>query len=379
VDYAVLLSGGVDSSTALMEIVRGSQSAGAGGTVVAYYLKVWLEDELESLGDCPWEEDLGFARAVCEMAGVRLEVVSLQLEYYDRVVSYAVDELRRGRTPSPDIFCNQRIKFGAFLDHLATRRDSHRPTIITGHYARITEEGDHVLLRRAPDPVKDQTYFLAHLGQDQLQRVRFPLGGFTKPEVRELAHRYDLPNKDRPDSQGICFLGKVRYPDFIRHYLGERKGDIVEAGSGTLLGEHRGYWFYTIGQRQGLGLSGGPWYVVGKDLESNAILVSHGNAVAARARREFEVEMLSWTWRPPETDRVLVKIRHGPALTPARIEPVPGVDGSARGAGSAGGPDRLRVIMDSEDRGVASGQYAVFYDEDICLGCGRIRLPEDQS
>ena len=350
--YAVLLSGGVDSSTALWELTRDPAN-----DVVAYYLKVWLEDELESLGECPWEEDLSFARQVCDAAGVPLNVISLQLEYYDRVVSYAIEELRAGRTPSPDIFCNERIKFGAFLDHLPAGPHPDMK-IATGHYARITEEDGHVLLRRSPDPVKDQTYFLAHLSQHQLGQIHFPLGVLTKEEVRRRAAEYDLPNKDRPDSQGICFLGKVRYPEFIRHYLGEKTGSIVEIETGQLLGEHQGYWFYTIGQRQGLGLSGGPWYVVGKDTDSNTIQVSHSDGAEARARREFLVEDLSWTWRSPAVDRVVLKIRHGPALVGASIERING--------------DRMRVTMDSEDRGVAPGQFAVFYDDDVCLGCGRI-------
>jgi tRNA-specific 2-thiouridylase len=353
VPYAVLLSGGVDSATALSRLAQETRD------VTAYYLKVWLEDELESLGDCPWEEDLDFARRVCAGLGVPLTVISLQIEYYDRVVQYTIDELRAGRTPSPDIFCNERIKFGAFLDRLTGNQDGGEPLIATGHYAGLADEGDHVLLHRSPDPVKDQTYFLAHLSQEQLRRIRFPLAGLTKRQVRELARRYDLPNKDRPDSQGICFLGKVRYPEFIRHYLGERPGLILDADSGRELGRHRGYWFHTIGQRQGLGLSGGPWYVVAKDTERNEIHVSHSSAAMHRARATFQVDRLSWTWKPPRNGRYHVKIRHGPALTGCSIE--------------WAGNDELAVRMDTEDRGVAAGQYAVFYDREVCLGCGRIR------
>jgi tRNA-specific 2-thiouridylase len=351
--YAMLLSGGVDSSTALAELVRN------GDEVAAYYLKVWLEDELDYLGDCPWEEDLSFARAVCERLGVELRVVPLQLAYYERVVEYTLSELRAGRTPSPDIFCNQRIKFGAFLDHITHDEASAPPVVATGHYARIIDRGDHVDLARSPDPVKDQTYFLSHLSQHQLRRITFPIGRFEKDEVRRRAHEYDLPNKDRPDSQGICFLGKIRYPEFIRHYLGERPGRIIELESGRALGEHRGFWFYTIGQRTGLGLSGGPWYVVRKDTDDNVIYVSHSRTAHERARREFMVRELSWTWRPPEDGELLLKIRHGPKMNRALVRRLDG--------------DTILVTMDEADRGVAPGQFAVFYDGDICLGSGKIQ------
>jgi tRNA-specific 2-thiouridylase len=232
------------------------------------------------------------------------------------------------------------------------------PLIATGHYARVVDAGDHVELRRSPDPVKDQTYFLAHLRQDQLQHTAFPIGSMTKDEVRSRAREYGLPNRDRPDSQGICFLGKVRYPDFIRHYLGEKKGRIVEHESDRELGTHHGFWFYTIGQRQGLGLSGGPWYVVAKDTETNTVRVSHAESAGLQARDTFDVQELSWTWQPPEAGDYLVKIRHGPALTEATVHWL--------------NDDALRVTMEGADRGVAPGQFAVFYDGEVCLGCGKI-------
>jgi len=358
VRYAVLLSGGVDSSTALAELAPR-------GSVTAFYLKVWLEDELAHLGTCPWEEDLSYARAVCDRLAVELRVIPLQVQYFERVVEYTLSELRAGRTPSPDVLCNSRIKFGSFLDALERSGDLAGETRIgTGHYARIVPAGDHVLLSRSPDPVKDQTYFLSHLTQEQLRRIEFPIGTLTKEEVRRRAADLGLPTCDRPDSQGICFLGRVRYTDFIRHYLGECSGPIVELGSGRRLGEHRGYWFYTIGQRQGLGLAGGPWYVVAKDVERNVVLVSAANDAGARARDRFRIRELHWTWRPPGTSAgepvsVHVKLRHGPALIPAVIE--------------AEGPDTLLVRMDAADRGVAPGQFAVLYQGEICLGGGKIQ------
>lgn len=369
--HALLLSGGVDSSIALARVVE------AGVPVTAFYIKVWLEDELDYLADCPWEEDLAYARAVCERYRVDLRVVPLQLEYYERVVRYTLDELRAGRTPSPDIFCNERIKFGAFVDYLIGDAGATEPPattsgdggssgaswrLATGHYARIVEAGDHVELHRSPDPVKDQTYFLAHLRQEQLQWIRFPIGDLRKDEVRAAARRLELPNKDRRDSQGICFLGRIRYPQFIRHYLGERPGDIVELESGTVLGRHRGFWFHTIGQRTGLGLSGGPWYVVRKDTEANVVFVSHSSEADDRARSRFEVNELSWTWTPAQDGPVALKLRHGPQLVDAVIERV--------------GDDRMVVSMSRPDRGVAPGQFAVFYRGEACLGCGKIAEEE---
>ena len=352
VHYAVLLSGGVDSSVALSRLV------GSGAdSISAYYLKVWLEDELSYLGSCPWEEDLEYARAVCRRFGVDLVVVPLQLEYYERVVRYTVAELSAGRTPSPDIFCNQRIKFGAFLDYLE-RHGRPDARIATGHYARIERIDGHVELLRSPDPVKDQTYFLSHLSQAQLGRIDFPIGELRKRQVRDLARDLKLPNQDRRDSQGICFLGKIKYNDFIRHYLGESPGPIINEETGDELGTHRGIWFHTIGQRQGLGLAGGPWYVTRKDVQNNTVYVSHSVDVGERSRSRFQISDLCWTWEAPRVDSVLLKIRHGPALTPARIEWI--------------GEDTIELTMETPDRGVAPGQFAVLYDGEVCLGSGTI-------
>lgn len=348
VKIALLLSGGVDSSVALHLLRRAGHS-----DVAAYYLKIWLEDDLASLGSCPWEEDLRYARAVCDAAGVSLTVVPMQRAYYERVVSCAIEELRLGRTPSPDVLCNERIKFGAFLDALQDSCDR----VATGHYAVLEERPDGPLLKRSPDPVKDQTYFLSHLSRAQLARALFPIGAMRKAEVRAEARRLDLANKDRPDSQGICFLGKIRYPQFVRAYLGERPGDIVELGSGRVLGRHRGYWFHTIGQREGLGLGGGPWYVVKKDAAADVVYVSHASVRQPRAT--FSVSRLHWIAGPPQPGaRLLVRIRHAPALASCALRPT--------------AADALEVTMDPPDAGIAAGQFAVFYDGDTCLGCGVI-------
>lgn len=358
---AVLLSGGVDSSVALWQLKKSGIK-----NITAYYLKIWLEDELSYLGECPWEEDLAYARAVCRQANVPLEVVPLQTEYFSKVVEYALAELRMGRTPSPDIFCNERIKFGAFLDKI----DGEPDLIVSGHYASISPDplesrlpgagGGPFRLFQATDPVKDQSYFLSHLSQDQLAKLYFPLGNMKKAQVRALAASLDLPNKDRKDSQGICFLGKIRYPDFVRHYLGEQEGEIRDLDSDKVLGSHKGFWFHTIGQRSGLGLGNGPWYVVRKDTARNIIYVSHQDLMSEHRRRDFLIGELSWLHEPPDfalQKDFKVKLRHGPETLDAKILD----EGGA-----------LRVLLAEPDQGVAPGQFTVIYRKGECLGSGKI-------
>lgn len=357
---AVLLSGGVDSSVALHLLAAEHRER-----LTAFYLKIWLEDEVAFLGDCPWEDDLAFARQVCADAGVPLEVIPLQREYRQRIVAYSLDELRAGRTPSSDVLCNQQIKFGAFLDAVGPEVSA----VASGHYARriVTgEQEDRALLARSPDPVKDQTYFLARLSREQVQHCRFPIGHLYKYQVRRLAEDLALPNRHRPDSQGICFLGKIPFREFIRHHLGERPGEIRHAETGERLGEHRGHWFHTLGQRKGLGLSGGPWYVVGKNSEENLLLVSHRERLQQWAPESFEVEALHWLGEPlplpagslDESSALRVRLRHGGALLPFRLE--------------TSEPNRARVFLGQGDPGIAPGQFAVFYEENICIGCGII-------
>lgn len=344
---AVLLSGGVDSSVALRLLQE------QGHTVTAYYLKIWLEDELAYLGTCPWQEDLAYAEAVCKQAGVELEVVSLQKEYWDEVVAHTIAEVKAGRTPNPDILCNQRIKFGSFYKAI----DEHQ-FVATGHYARVEHGPQGSSLHTTPDAIKDQTYFLSHLTQEQLSRALFPLGNLQKSEVRALARHYDLPTKDRKDSQGICFLGKLKFRDFVRHHVGDRMGKLIEWETGKELGEHAGFWYYTIGQRQGLGLAGGPWYVVSKDPDENLVYLSRSYYTQDKMRDTVKVGACNWIQGEPGSEHILVKLRHGPAFHEATVRKED--DG------------RYVVTLATRDQGIAPGQYAVFYEGNRCLGGGVI-------
>jgi tRNA-specific 2-thiouridylase len=348
---AALVSGGVDSSVVLSMLAQEGVH-----DITAYYLKIWLEDELHFLGECPWEEDLRYVRAVCEQLNIPLKVVPLQHEYNERVVSYTISELKAGRTPSPDIFCNQRIKFGAFLEHIGTEYDR----VATGHYASTYEMNGKVFLRQAIDPVKDQSYFLSHLSQEQLQRCLFPLGPLPKSRVRELAQEMDLPTKDRPDSQGICFLGKIKYSDFVKFHLGENPGEIREWETGKVLGTHQGLWFHTYGQRKGLKLHGGPWFVVDKNMEDNVVYVSHSDLLQDIARDVFIAKNVNWISGAPENLNLRVKLRHGPKMISCTLTPQ--------------GENNYLVQLEESDSGLANGQFAVFYNGDSCLGAGLIYL-----
>lgn len=352
---AVLVSGGVDSSVALRILKE------QGHDLTAFYLKIWLEDELSYLGDCPWEEDLLYVRKVCEQAEVPLKVVSLQKEYWDQVVSYTMNEVKAGRTPNPDVLCNQRIKFGMFFAHI----DESFEKVATGHYAVVKEcvtpQGHSLYqLHRSPDPVKDQTYFLSYLSQQQLARALFPIGHLPKAEVRALAQRYDLPNKERKDSQGICFLGKLKFNDFIQFHIGQNPGDMIEYETGKKLGTHKGFWFHTIGQRQGSGLAGGPWYVVAKDPDKNSVFFSRDYYSADKKRNSFMVEKVNWlSGAAPEKTDLQVKLRHGKQLYNCTVvERCPG---------------EWQVTLAQDDQGIAPGQFAVFYDDALCLGAGIIK------
>ena len=349
---AVLISGGVDSAVVVHLLKE------RGEDLHLFYIRIGMDNDE---GDCSAEEDIEMCTLIAHRYGLPLEVVSLHEEYWDHVMEYALRTVKAGLTPNPDMMCNRMIKFGFFEQRWGKDFDQ----TATGHYA-TTEVIDGVkYLATAVDPVKDQTDFLAQITYDQLRHVIFPIGNLPKEEVRRIAEEAHLPNAHRRDSQGICFLGQIDYNDFIRRHLGERPGPIIELETGRKLGEHRGYWFHTIGQRKGLGLSGGPWYVVRKNVDENVIYVSNGYGTAkqyGRTLRLDEMHFISgnpWEGQDDPVD-IMFKNRHTPHIMRGKFTRI---------------GDRQWVIESEEDvQGIAPGQFAVIYDPQghLCYGSGII-------
>ena len=349
---ALLLSGGVDSAVVLHELVN------QGVKPDCFYIKIGPSDN-EAEWDCSMEEDLEMATALCHRYGVTLEVVDCHRDYWDEVTRYTMDAVREGRTPNPDVMCNRMIKFGAF----DRKRGHDYDLIATGHYAQteIDEEGRKWLCT-SPDPVKDQTDFLAQLYDWQLKKALFPIGHLRKEEVRAIAEREHLVNARRKDSQGICFLGKLNYNDYVRRYLGEKEGDIIDIETGKVLGQHKGHWFHTIGQRKGLGLGGGPWNVVKKDVEQNILYVVKGYEPIKAHRMEFPIKDFHFLTAPTLPSEITFKVRHTPDYFIGTAENL--------------GDGRYRMHADRWVQGVAPGQFCVVYDRDFhrCLGSGEITV-----
>lgn len=347
---AVLLSGGVDSSVVVCEL------AALGLHPDCFYIKIGPEEQEE--WDCSSEEDLEMATAVAARYGCRLQVVDCHREYWDEVTRYTMEKVKAGFTPNPDVMCNRLIKFGAFDAKMGHDYD----LIATGHYAQTEWIDGRKWLVTSPDPVKDQTDFLAQIYDWQLRKAIFPIGHYMKGEVREIAEREHLVNAKRRDSQGICFLGQINYNEYLRRYLGEQPGDVIELETGKTIGEHCGLWFHTIGQRKGLGFGGGPWFVVKKDVGRNVLYVSHGYDPQTAYKQDFRMHDFHVLTTPIDSERVTFKIRHTPDYLPATVEK------TSEGI--------YTVHADAPIHGVAPGQFCVVYDEQHhrCFGSGEITL-----
>lgn len=363
---AVLVSGGVDSAVVVDRLYK------EGHELHLFYIRIGMDN---GEGDCSAEEDMEMCRLIARKYGLPLREVSLHEEYWDYVMRYTLDTVKAGLTPHPDMMCNKIIKFGFFEERYG--KDFDRTA--TGHYASTVEIDGKIYLATAADPVKDQTDFLSAISYQQLRHLMFPLGTMPKAQVRQAAVEAGLPNATRKDSQGICFLGKINYADFISRHLGVRKGAVIEKETGRKIGEHNGYWLYTIGQRKGLGLSGGPWFVIGKNVRDNVIYVANGYGAPQQYGRTIHMEEIHWITANPlagesvpglkvvaDGERkeavVAFKTRHTPEFTEGRV---------------ISDSNGQKIESETDIQGIAPGQYVTIYTPDrrLCLGSAMIGSP----
>lgn len=376
------MSGGVDSSVAALLLKQ------QGHAIAGVYMKNWINED-NVIGNCPWQQDIEDARAVCDTLGIEFRVVNLMREYRERIVQYLLDGYSRGLTPNPDVMCNREIKFGVLR---AWAKDNGFDAIATGHYARRVAVDDcglrssdcgvseRALSPSAPalalrdqesgvrefqlwegsDKNKDQSYFLALLSQEQLADALFPIGHLPKPELRRLAREAGLPTADKKDSQGICFIGEVKMADFLRAYVPDAPGPIVRATDGVTLGQHRGLHFYTLGQRKGIGIPSNTdhraYVVVGKRASDRALLVAFdGPEAPGLFQHEVRVHSLSWVGQPIAARRPLeARVRYRDPRVPITFEPEEG--------------NSALVRFETPQRGLASGQILAFYNGEQLLG-----------
>ncbi|CAN5388469.1 tRNA 2-thiouridine(34) synthase MnmA [soil metagenome] len=377
------MSGGVDSSlTAALLVEQGYEVTGV-------YMKNWTQD-LPGMR-CPWADDLADAKRVAVQLGIEFKVFDFETEYKHKVVDYMIDEYKAGRTPNPDIMCNQEVKFKLFLD--AALEDG-ADMIATGHYARVghdrlagpvhsgngfapgltgapapgqtlaadvsmneeAQPNSPAILMKAADANKDQTYFLYRISGEALSKTLFPLGEFTKPQVREMAKERGLYTAGKKDSQGICFVGKVGIRDFLSQYVQQTPGDIIDKKSGNVLGRHDGAIFYTLGQRHGLDLGGGlPYYVVGKDMAKNEVYITTDLNDTSLWRDNVQLSNVHWINDTPSVGEYDIRVRHRAPLIKAKLRYE---------------NDEIILELDNAERAVAPGQSVVIYSGDICLGGG---------
>lgn len=352
------LSGGVDSSVSLALLKERMDRAGDIVRLEAAYIKTWMH-EADPIGECSWQEDIADATAVCEKLGVPFRVVNLIGEYEKHVVKMLVEGYARGITPNPDIACNRFIKFGAFLEFAQAEGFTH---LATGHYAQNKEnlDGTYSLLEGA-DPNKDQSYFLAQLSQTQLSRAIFPIGHLLKPDVRKEAVRFGLPNAEKKDSQGICFLGKVKINDFLARYLPDRPGPIVNT-AGKEVGTHKGLHHYTLGQRHGMGIpsnaEGQHYVAIAKDFTTNTLRVGFDHPTTPGLYgSQFQLHHIHWL-RPLKEipPNIMARPRYRDPKVPATLTL------SAEGQSS--------LAFATPQRALAAGQLVAFHLENELIGSG---------
>ncbi|MFC5405215.1 tRNA 2-thiouridine(34) synthase MnmA [Cohnella soli] len=353
VRVVVGMSGGVDSSVTALLLKQ------QGFDVIGVFMKNW--DDTDEFGVCTAEEDAEDVRRVCNQIGIPYYTVNFEGEYRDKVFEYFLEEYRRGRTPNPDVMCNREIKFGEFL-HKALELGAE--AIATGHYARVSLTDGRYELKRGVDNNKDQTYFLHALNQSQLSRAMFPIGHLNKPDVRHIAEAAGLATAKKKDSTGVCFIGERNFKEFLSQYLPAKPGNMVDLVTGEVKGRHDGLMYYTLGQRQGLGIGGSgngePWFVAGKDLETNTLRVVQGDSHPSLYSVALTATGVNWIApeQPSAPFRCVAKFRY--RQPDQGVTVVPQADGT------------YRVEFDAHQKAVTPGQAVVFYDGDVCLGGGTI-------
>ncbi len=385
----VALSGGVDSSVAAYLLQQ------EGYEVIGLFMKNWHDDSVTLSGECPWLEDSNDALRVADKLNIPFQTIDLSQEYKERIVDYMFGEYHKGRTPNPDVLCNREIKFDAFLEHALQLEADH---VATGHYCRKetlpTEDGPVHRLLAGQDRNKDQSYFLCQVTQEQLSRALFPVGELTKPEVRKIAAEQGLATADKKDSQGLCFVGKVRLPEFLQQQLAPKPGRVIEvpadaslfqknghtptlqelaspysfsdSGEGRDIGEHQGAHFFTVGQRKGIGIGGTaePLFVLERDVNNNTLYTGQGEDHPGLYRRGLFISPDELHWvrpdrklHPGEELRCQARIRYRQPLEPATLYQK---------------EEGTYLIFDAPQRGITSGQFASWYKGDELLGSGVI-------
>ena len=374
----VALSGGVDSSVAALLLKN------AGYDVIALFMRNWHDDSLTINNECPWTEDSNYALGICDQLGIPFQIIDLSKEYKERIVDYMIREYEKGYTPNPDILCNREIKFDVFLKYAMKLNADF---IATGHYCIKEIVPDRHILKRGKDRLKDQSYFLCQITQEQLKKIVFPIGHLTKKEVRQIAEKNHLITAQKKDSQGLCFVGKIKLPIFLQNQIKSRKGDIIEINAnadiykkevifgheriyspsqGSKIGHHDGAHYFTIGQRKGLKIGGKekPLFVISTDVKKNIIYVGMGSNHPGLFRDNLKILASSINWlkktaqmKNSETREYQVRIRHRQSPQTATLTMQ---------------KTHLYISFAKQQRGIAKGQFAAWYKKNELIGSGPI-------
>ena len=374
----VALSGGVDSSVSALLLKK------EGYDIIALFMRNWHDDSLTLNNECPWIEDTNYALDVCNQLKIPFQIIDLSKEYKERIVDYMINEYSKGNTPNPDILCNREIKFDVFLQYAMKLNADF---IATGHYCRKKTLNNRHSLHTGKDKLKDQSYFLCQINQDQLKKIIFPIGHLTKKQVREIANKNHLITAQKKDSQGLCFVGKIKLPVFLEHQIKNQKGDMIEISKnldlfntelklgedykyntlmGKKIGEHNGAHCFTIGQRKGLSIGGKrePLFVIATNIKNNIVYVGMGSNHPGLFRKNLKIKMESINWLQEDhkmgvnqEKKYLIRIRHRQTLQKGILMMK---------------KNDLYISFDQKQRGIAKGQFAAWYIKDQLIGSGEI-------